>query len=83
MKTVNPTTLRPEPGVRSQRPSAQTQEERTLTGGNGNTAADLHELVRSIEKMQAHATKNEHKFLAYLLEMARMEAVNLLHASKR
>ncbi len=53
-----------------------------MTGTNGNSSAELRELVRSIEKMQALATKNEYKFLAYLLEMARMEAVTLLHAKR-
>ncbi|MEM1198135.1 MAG: hypothetical protein AAGI06_02390 [Pseudomonadota bacterium] len=51
-----------------------------MTGGTENSSAELRDLVRSIEKMQALAAKNEFKFLAYLLEMARMEAVTLLHA---
>ncbi len=54
-----------------------------MTAAKGNTSTELRELVRSIEMMQAQATKNEYTFLAYLLEMARMEAVNLLHAKKK
>lgn len=83
METVNPKTLTRVPGGRFCKPRSETQEGGKLTGENADTASEMRQLVRSIEKMQAQATKNDYKFLAYLLEMARMEAVNVLHAKKK
>ena len=42
---------------------------------------DLKDLVGDVERMHAEATVGGHKFLAYLLDMARIEATTLLRAS--
>ncbi len=39
---------------------------------------ELREIVQALEELQAKAAVNKFKFLAYLLEMSRMEAVSLL-----
>lgn len=39
---------------------------------------NLRELVKAIELVTKKATQENHKFLAYLLEMAHMEARTLL-----
>ena len=83
METVNPKTLKRVPGERLHTPRPEIQEGLTLTSDKPTDADELRKLVRSIEKMQAQATRNDYQFLAYLLEMARMETVNLLHAKKK
>ncbi|MCP5080400.1 MAG: hypothetical protein GY948_01750 [Alphaproteobacteria bacterium] len=45
---------------------------------NSARKPELREMVQSLEKLQAEAVTNRHQFLAYLLDMARMEAVSLL-----
>ncbi len=49
------------------------------SGSDG--AADLRETVIAIEKAVALSRANNHRFLTYLLEMARLEAAGL--AGKR
>ena len=44
-------------------------------------ANDLRELVSDVERLQAQATIGGHQFLAYLLDMARIEATTLLRSS--
>lgn len=43
---------------------------------------NLRQLVRAIELATKKATQENHKFLAYLLEMAHMEAETLLSKAK-
>ncbi len=38
---------------------------------------DIKELLRDVERLQAKATTEGHQFLAYLLDMARIEATSL------
>ncbi len=45
-----------------------------------HTAADLREVVNDVERLQAKATTDGHQFLAYLLDMARIEATTLLRS---
>lgn len=40
--------------------------------------SELHETVQALETLQVKAATNKYQFLAYLLDMARMEAVSLL-----
>lgn len=39
-------------------------------------------MIRALEELQAKAVKNGHQFLAYLIDMARLEAVALLHKQR-
>ena len=49
-----------------------------MATNNSTTTAELREMLQALEKLQAQAASNEHQFLAYLLDMARMEALSLL-----
>ncbi len=46
-----------------------------------HSADDLRDLVSDVERLQAKATTEGHQFLAYLLDMARIEATTLLRSS--
>lgn len=46
-----------------------------------HSAKELRELVSDVERLQAQATIGGHQFLAYLLDMARIEATTLLRSS--
>ena len=46
-----------------------------------STATDLRDVVNDVERLQAKATMDGHQFLAYLLDMARIEATTLLRSS--
>ena len=58
-------------------------EDPTLTSGKTKKSSELRELIEMIEKLQAKAVRNGDRFLAYLLDMARMEAVSLLKREDR
>lgn len=46
-----------------------------------HSSDDLRDLVNDVERLQAKATTEGHQFLAYLLDMARIEATTLLRSS--
>ena len=52
-----------------------------LTRTAQHDAQDLRELVSDVERLQAKATTEGHQFLAYLLDMARIEATSLLRSN--
>ncbi len=52
-----------------------------LTPTAQHDTQDLRELVSDVERLQAKATIEGHQFLAYLLDMARIEASSLLRSS--
>ncbi len=53
----------------------------TLPPVDNNT--DLKKTVATIERMTKQAFQADHKFLAYLLEMAHIEAKDLLQKEKQ
>ncbi len=54
-----------------------------MATSNTTTTADLRKTVQALEKLQADAASNKHQFLAYLPDMARMEAVSLLSKQRQ
>ena len=52
-----------------------------LTATTQHNTQELRELVSEVEKLQAKATIEGHQFLAYLLDMARIEAAGLLRSN--
>lgn len=52
-----------------------------LTPTSQHDTQDLRDLVSDVERLQAKATTEGHQFLAYLLDMARIEATGLLRSS--
>ncbi|NNE88681.1 MAG: hypothetical protein HKN05_13325 [Rhizobiales bacterium] len=54
-----------------------------MTTSNSTSTTEMREMLQALEKLQAEAVSNKHHFLAYLLDMARIEAGLLLNQQRQ
>lgn len=79
MKTINPSDNGEADWRRFRDVSPEQVQKGPVLSNKSKPTGDLKDLIQSIERLQAKATSSEYHFLAYLLDMSRMEAMSLLN----